>query len=100
MQLLADRIMSFDSISKQYFMLIDQVCRFVEVLADKGLVERFRHPLFEGIRITLRGEQLLERGWLILEYVQAMLYKDFTQQERLQLEEVWERLAKNCYAIQ
>jgi RNA methyltransferase, TrmH family len=95
MQLIADRIVSFDSIAKQYLCQPGAVSEFVQLLVVRGLVERFGHQKFEGVRITLRGEQMLERCWLVVEYVQAMLYKDFSEQERVQLAGFLERLSKN-----
>ncbi len=99
MQLIAERIISFDSIAKQYLWQPGDVGAFVQSLAEKGLVERFGHPMFEGLRITLRGEQLLERCWLVVEYVQAMIYKGIAQQERAQLELSLGRMVQNCQTM-
>lgn len=99
MQLIAERIISFDSIAKQYSWSVAAVSDFVQPLVTKGIVERFGHPMFEGVRITLRGEQLLERCWLVMEYVQASLFKGFSDQERLVVGDFLQRLSKNAYAL-
>ncbi|MBM3886737.1 hypothetical protein FJ364_02295, partial [Candidatus Dependentiae bacterium] len=99
MQLIADRIISFDTIAKQYLWQQNEVDVFVRALVEKDLVERFGHPMFEGIRITYRGEQLLERYWLVVEYVQAVLYKGLSQTERFQLENIFEHIVDNCRSI-
>lgn len=99
MQLVAERIISFDSLAKQYFWQVVAVSDFVQPLVDRGIVERFGHPMFEGVRITLRGEQFLERCWLVLEYVQSCLFRDFSDKERMLAGDFMQRLSNNASVL-
>lgn len=99
MQLIPERILSFNSIAKQYLWQLDEVPAFVQPLVAKGLIERFGHHTFEGVRITARGELLLERCWLVIEYVQAMLYKGMNQEEALAIGHFMERLGANARSL-
>ncbi len=99
MQLIAERIISFDSIAKQYAWQTAAVGEFVQPLVNKGIVERFGHPMFEGVRITLRGEQLLERCWLVLEYVQETLFRGFSDKERQLTSDFLLRLSNNASVL-
>lgn len=95
MDLIAARVLSCDILEKKYLLKKDGVNEFVQPLIVRGLVERFGAPLFEGLRITLRGEELLERCWVVVEYVQAILFKDFSSHECHLLGGFFERLMNN-----
>ncbi len=94
-QLLSDRVMTLESVVKNYVWNSSLVKDFIAPLMAKGLVEFLMQPLFEGVRITLRGEQFLERALLVFEFVEELVQKNFTHAEKDQLGCLFQRMMKN-----
>lgn len=99
MQLISDRVISFDTIGTQFFLLVNEVRNFIQPLVERGFIERFGYASFEGIRITIAGEKFLESSWLIIEYVESLLFKNLSSEECLTISSSFEKISKNIKKI-
>ncbi|PXV62164.1 TrmH family RNA methyltransferase [Halanaerobium congolense] len=87
--------MNKEQVEKQFGYYNDRFKEFITPLYIGELIKN----KYEEIEITKKGEELLAKLWPIIEKVENIILKGFTQEEKQRLNEYLDRIKNNCLQI-
>ncbi|MBM7624236.1 TrmH family RNA methyltransferase [Sporohalobacter salinus] len=88
--------MNEPQIKEQFGFYEDRFKEFINPLYESGLINK---EYYEEIEITKKGEELLAKLWPLLEKIENIILKGFTEEEKTELNNYLDRIKNNCLQI-